>query len=67
MLNNNFHDFWYGPHFLESFSSNTLELAVEMDDDGISLDKRPVGLGKAHHLELLVAVCNNFEKTFVGA
>ena len=36
-----------------------------MDDvDGISLDKRPVGLGKAH-LELLVAACNNFEKIFV--
>ena len=31
-----------------------------MDDDGISLDKRP---GKAH-LELLVAACNNFEKIF---
>ena len=28
------------------------------------MDKRPVGLGKAH-LELLVAACNNFEKLFV--
>ena len=32
-----------------------------MNDGGISIDKRPVGLGKAH-LELLVAACNNFEK-----
>ena len=49
-----------GPHFLESFSSNyTSELAVDMNDDGISLDKRSVGLGKAH-LELLVAACKNF-------
>ena len=39
----------------------TSELAVDMDDDGISLNKR---LGKAH-LELLVAACNNFEKIFV--
>ena len=61
---NNFHDFWYGPHFLESFSPNALatsELAVDMDDVGISFDKRPA---KAH-LELLVAACNNFEKGFV--
>ena len=53
--------------FYRVFSSNTLaasELAVDMDDVGISLDKRPVGLGKAH-LELLVAACNNFEKIFV--
>ena len=47
-----------------SFSSNTLattELAVDMDDVGISLDKR---LGKAH-LEPLVAAYNNFEKIFM--
>ena len=30
-----------------------------MNDDGISLDKRSVGLGKAH-LELLVAACRKF-------
>ena len=50
-----------GPHFLESFSYNTLgpkvlatsELAVDIDHDGISLDKR---LGKAH----LLAPCKNF-------
>ena len=38
MLNNFTKYFWYGPHFLESFSSNTLatsELAVDDDDDGI--------------------------------
>ena len=49
---------------LESFSSNTLAtsvLAVDMDDAGISLDRRP---GKAH-LELLVAACNNLEKIFM--
>ena len=34
-----------------------------MDGDEISLDKRPVGLGKAH-LEQLVAACNNFWKIF---
>ena len=34
------------------------------DDEMISLNKRPVGLDKAH-LELLVAACNNFEKIFV--
>ena len=35
-----------------------------MDDDGISLDKRPVVFGKAH-LELLVAACNHFYQIFV--
>ena len=39
----------------------TSKLAVDIDDVGISLDKR---LGKAH-LELLVAAYNNFEKIFV--
>ena len=39
----------------------TSKLAVDMDDLGISLDKR---LGKAH-LELLVAAYNNFENIFV--
>ena len=41
-----FHDFWYGSSLLKSPSApTTSELAVDMDDDGISLDKRPVGLG----------------------
>ena len=62
---NNFHGFLvWSSLLLGSFSSNTLatsKLAVDMDDVGISLDKR---LGKAH-LELLVAAYNNFETIFV--
>ena len=51
--------FTISAHFLESFSSNYTRVGSRYDDDGTSLDKRPVGLGKAH-LELLVAACNNF-------
>ena len=45
----------YCPHFfVPKKTLPTSELAVDLDDDEISLDKGPVWLSKAH-LEILVA------------